>query len=334
MTPRTLMRLGSLSKVFTTAAILKLKQENRLDLNDPLAKHFPHCEPVNSKPEDPAALRITIKQLLNHTSGLPNDVGILPYMTGDSSLNFYLRPQNLTYEAVCRYVYGCKLLYEPGTSQTYSTVAYLILGRIIERVSGKPYFAYLHDAVLDPAGVSGVMLGSSKSGGRFTGEAACFNVLDLEKGKPEQERTFRFGPSTNLECRDSAGGLVASSVSLVDAMMRFYEVKGAGLFDPATRADLLSYPDQRPDGEAETYVGLGWWVRRPAGHEEERRHDPLHTVKLHHSGRTSGAVNFLFRGENGVWAAVQSNCGVSDADWPEIQKRIYDIVSWKIRALD
>lgn len=332
MTPRTLVRLGSLSKVFTTAAILKLREENKIKLGDRLATYFPRCERV-AKPEDPAALRITIKHILNHTSGLPNDVGVLPYMTEDSALNFYLRPQNLTYEAICRFIYGCKLLYEPGTDQTYSTVGYLILGRLIERVAGKPYYAYLHDAVLDPAGVTGVMLGSSKSGGRFIGEAAYFNVSDLEKGKPHAERDFRFGPSGNLECRDSAGGLVASSVSLVDAMMRFYEVKGAGIFAPATREVMLSCPDQRPDRDAETYVGLGWWVRRPAGFENQRQRDPLYGTKLHHSGRTSGAVNFVFRGENGVWAAVQSNCGVTDKDWPAIQKSIYDIVSWKIRSL-
>ncbi len=334
MTPQTPMRLGSLSKVFTTAAILKLKQDNLIDLHDPLHKYFPHCERTNNQPEDPAALRITIKQLLNHTSGLPNDVDMLPYMALDNSLNFYLRPENLTYDAICRYVYGCKLLYAPGTNQTYSTIAYLILGRIIERVSGKPYFAYLHDAVLDPAGVGGITLGSSAPDGRSIGEAACFNIADLQKGKPEQEHTFRFGPSSYLECRDSAGGLVASSVALINAMMRFYEVNGAGVFTPASRENLLSYPDKRPDRDVETYVGLGWWVRRPVGHREERKHDPLFHTKLHHSGRTSGAVNFLFRGENGVWAAVQSNCGVSDGDWSELQKRIYDIVAWRIRSLD
>lgn len=334
MSVNTPIRLGSLSKVFATAAILKLKQDNRLDLHDPLEKYFPRCPAVGNKPTDPAVLKVTLKQILNHTAGFPSDTGRLPYMEADESLDFYLRPENLSYETICRYVYSCKLLHAPGSKPGYSTVGYLILGRIIELISGKPYPAFLKNAILEPAGVSGVMFGSTSADARSPGEATYYNVHPLDGGTTRRETEFKMGRCRYLECRDSSGGLVASAVSLVDAMMRFYDVTGSDLFTVDMRRDLVGHPEGIADAATEQYNGLGWWIRRVPGFEEERAADPLYMIKLGHTGRTSGAVNLLFRGENGVWAAVQANAGVSQDDWLTLQWAIYHMVAPRIRSLN
>jgi CubicO group peptidase (beta-lactamase class C family) len=332
MTPATRIRLGSLSKVFTTACILKLKQDGLLSYDDRLIKHFPKCLESSGNPVDERALQITIRHILTHTSGLPIDVPkLMPYMGKDDSLKIYDHPDNLNYRSICNLLYNSKLLFDPGTRYGYSTVSFLVLGRIIERLSGQQFFTYLHNSIFNPNGVEGISRGRTCGGD--LNEAAYYNIDPLDGGEPVRETQFSFGPTRHLECRDSSGGLISSPEALVQAMMRFYEISGANVFDLATRADLVSLPDSETNERPETYVGLGWWVRRAPGFDQERNADPLYQTRLYHTGRTSGAVNSLFRGENGVWAAVQANCGVTDHDWPSLQDQIYAIMAPRIRCL-
>lgn len=333
MTAATRIRLGSLSKVFTTACILKLKQDGLLSFDDRLIKYFPKCLESSDKPLDERALQITIRNILTHTSGLPIDVPkLMPYMGNDNSLKIYEHPDNLNYRSICNLLYNCKLLFDPGTQYGYSTVSFLVLGRIIERLSDKKFITYLNDSIFNPSGITGISQGRTCGGD--LNEAAYYNIDPLDGGEPVRESQFNFGPTRHLECRDSSGGLVSSPGALVQAMMRFYEVSGANVFDLATRTDLVSLPDNNSNERPETYVGLGWWVRRAPGFDQERNADPLHQTRLYHTGRTSGAVNSLFRSENGVWAAVQANCGVTDRDWPSLQDQVYAIMAPRIRCLN
>ena len=334
MTATTPMRLGSLSKIFATAAMLRLKQQGALSLDDCLGKYFPHCDDAPDGPQDPRVLKIKLKQILNHTSGLPPEAGVMPHMIKDERLNFYLTPDNLNFRSLCAYLYYCRLLYDPGVDQTYSTVGYLIIGRVIEKITRLNYYSFLKDQVLDPSGVYNVTKGFSQASALDANEADYYNIESLEQGAPVRESSFSFGGSRYIECRDSAGELVASATSLVDAMMRLYEASGSSVFDIETRRDLLQYPCGKANSRPEVYVALGWWVRRPPGYEEQRQHDPLFRTRLFHSGRTSGAMGFLFRGENGVWAGVQSNCGVSDSDWDSLQHQVLAIISSCVRKLD
>ncbi|MGZ9189455.1 MAG: serine hydrolase domain-containing protein [Nitrospira sp.] len=333
MTPTSRIRLGSLSKVFTTACILKLKQDGLLSFDDRLIKYFPKCSESTSHPVDERALQITIRHILTHTSGLPIDVpNLMPYMGNDHTLRIYEHPDNVNYRGVCNLLYNSKLLFNPGSQFGYSTVSFLILGRIIEQLSGKKFFTYLKESIFNPSGVECVTQGRTSGGD--VNEAAYYNINPLDGGNPMRETRFSFGPTRHLECRDSSGGLVSSPAALVQAMMRFYETSGANVFNLATIADIVVLPENKGDKQPETYVGLGWWVRRAPGFDEERKLDPLHQTRLYHTGRTSGAVNTLFRSEHGVWAAVQANCGVTDRDWPSLQDQVYAILAPRIRSLN
>ena len=333
MTPATRIRLGSLSKVFTTACILKLKQDGQLALDDKLINYFPQCEETSNRPADERVLQITIRQILHHTSGLPIDVyKPMPHMERDETLDIYARPNNLNQRSITNFLYNCHLQFEPGTKTGYSTISFLVLGRIIELLSGKKYPAYLMDSIINQYALEGIMQGRSCGG--QPGESTYYNIDPLDGGEPVRETEFRFGPTRYLECRDSSGGIVASPVALVQAMMRFYETSGTTVFSPATRADVVSVPKNDLDSRPETYVGLGWWVRRAPGFDQERKGDPLYQTRLYHTGFTSGAVNSLFRGENGVWAAVQANCGVTGQDWPSLQDQVYAILAPRIRRLN
>jgi CubicO group peptidase (beta-lactamase class C family) len=128
----TLVSVGSITKQFTAAAILKLEQEGKLSVEDSVGKYF------KDAPEDKRA--ITLHQLLTHTSGLESD------FAGD-------------YEPVGRDEYvgrilGSKLRAKPGAEHAYANSNYSLLAAIVEIASGQPYERYLQDHLFAPAHMS------------------------------------------------------------------------------------------------------------------------------------------------------------------------------------
>ncbi|MBK0379212.1 serine hydrolase domain-containing protein [Mucilaginibacter segetis] len=121
--------LASVSKQFTAAAILILAQQRRLSTEDRLSKFFPGF---------PSGDQITVQHLLTHMSGLPMDFDTL-----------YLNRADLTPKMVMDYLARPKLLFAPGTGTAYSNTGYYLLARIIEKVSGQSYGAFLKAAIFD-----------------------------------------------------------------------------------------------------------------------------------------------------------------------------------------
>ena len=127
----TVFSIGSITKQFTAAAILKLEMQGKLKVEDTVAKFFP------AAPDDKKG--ITLHQLLTHTSGLDSD------FAGD-------------YEPVSRDEYvkrilGSKLLSPPGTKFHYANSGYSLLAAIVEIASGMPYETYLRENLFLPAGM-------------------------------------------------------------------------------------------------------------------------------------------------------------------------------------
>lgn len=137
-TPATKFRIGSVTKQFTAAALLLLEERGLLTLEDPVSKHVPDA---------PAAWdRVTVHHLLTHTSGIPSFTSFPDYRTwklsaasaADTVAHFRDRP----------------LEFEPGERHVYSNSGYLLLGHIIERVSGQTYEAFVKDNLLTPLGMT------------------------------------------------------------------------------------------------------------------------------------------------------------------------------------
>jgi CubicO group peptidase (beta-lactamase class C family) len=134
----TRFRIGSLTKQFTAAAILKLDNRGLLRVEDPIRKHLP---------EYPAAGdRITIHHLLTHTSGIPN-------YTEDEALMKH-RSSPITRAEMLAAFQDKPLLFEPGSQHRYSNSNYFVLGVIVERLSGRTYEDFLQENVLRPAGMT------------------------------------------------------------------------------------------------------------------------------------------------------------------------------------
>ncbi len=133
VTTRSLFDIGSTSKQFTAAAVLRLAMQKRLSLDDPISKHLADV------PADKAS--VTIRHLLHHSSGIPYpaDSAKLATMDRDAAVRSYL---------------ATPLASDPGSKFAYSNIGYHLLAAIIERASGVSFDTYLRDQVFKPAGLA------------------------------------------------------------------------------------------------------------------------------------------------------------------------------------
>lgn len=138
MTPANVFRLGSVTKQFTACAILNLEEQGKLSITDDIRKYVPDL-PQKQKV-------ITIEALLTHTSGVINYTG-LPGFTEE------LKRRDLTPKQVVDLFKNEPLEFEPGTDYKYSNSGYILLGHIIEQVTGKPYATYIEETIFKPLGM-------------------------------------------------------------------------------------------------------------------------------------------------------------------------------------
>lgn len=134
-------RIASMSKSFTAMAILKLRDEGKLRLDDPISRYIPEAK--NMKPLTKDAPAITIRMLLTHSAGYPEDN---PW--GDRQL------ANTDEQLVDMYRKGISFSHDPGLEYEYSNLGFATLGYIIKKVTGESYEQYITDNILKPLGMT------------------------------------------------------------------------------------------------------------------------------------------------------------------------------------
>ena len=144
VTDRTVFRIGSVTKEFMAAGILLLAEQGKLSLDDPLSKYLP---------DFPRGGEITLRNLLNHTSGIHNYTSIDGFMKNEGT-------RALSSDEMVRYITTGKPLYdfEPGTGWNYSNSGFLLLGVVAEKVSGQPLDQYLKASIFGPLGLNDTRL--------------------------------------------------------------------------------------------------------------------------------------------------------------------------------
>ena len=138
----TVYRIGSITKTFTALAILALRDEGKLSLDEPAARYLPELAALRYPTRD--APPITLRHLLTHASGLPR-LGPFSYAQSD---------HDVTEAELLRGLPDVALLAAPGTQTRYSNFGFALLGVVVTRVSGERYRDYVTGAILDPLGMS------------------------------------------------------------------------------------------------------------------------------------------------------------------------------------
>jgi D-alanyl-D-alanine carboxypeptidase len=209
-TPATRFRIGSMNKMFTAVATLQLVEAGKLKLNDPIGKHLPDY------PNKQVARKVTVRHLLTHTGG-----------TGDIfGPEFDRHRLQLREHRDYLKLYGSRgLRYQPGDHFEYSNYGFILLGALIERVSGMSYYDYVRDHVFRRAGM------------RATGSLPeSTDVPDRAVGYMRTALGGAWVPNTDtLPWRGTAAG---GGYSTVGDLLRFAEALRSGrLISKATLAE-------------------------------------------------------------------------------------------------
>ncbi|WP_104431286.1 serine hydrolase domain-containing protein [Kineococcus xinjiangensis] len=141
-------RIGSITKVFVATVVLQLAAEGRLSLDEPVSRHLPGLLPDGD--------RITARMLLQHTSGLVSYTDHVPIdPPALSSVEEFERLRHLHHapEDLVALATSRPLEFEPGTRFEYSNTGYVVLGMLVEAVTGKPYGRVLEERVIAPLGL-------------------------------------------------------------------------------------------------------------------------------------------------------------------------------------
>src|SRR5579864_5607551 len=160
VTAETPFRIGSVTKPFTAAAILRLAQQGRLSLSDRLSKYFPAL---------PRAGDVTLYELLTHTSGIHNYTEVSNGLAFLPLMRAHTTGQWVDHIARQRPLYD----FPPGTAWHYSNSGFFLLGAIVEQVFGEPLGVYLRDQFFAPLGMNETAIddGSDAAPGRAQGYA-------------------------------------------------------------------------------------------------------------------------------------------------------------------
>lgn len=218
----------SMTKQFTAAAIVRLEQDGRLSTTDTLAQHLPGVPPDKRG--------ITIRQLLTHTSGLPDTVGE--------------DDERLTRDAFLDRALAADPVTPPGEGYLYSNVGYGVLAAVVETASGTGYETYLAEHLFAPAGMTSTGYVLPDWSGR---EVAVEYDADGEPaGTPLDHPWLDDGPGWNLR---GNGGLLSTARD----MARWHRALGTDrVLDADARRELFA-PRVREEPEDSRYA-YGWVV--------------------------------------------------------------------------
>ncbi|HET7433888.1 MAG TPA: serine hydrolase domain-containing protein [Thermoanaerobaculia bacterium] len=234
VTPDNIFRIGSLTKQFTTVAILQQVQRGNIKLDDAITKYLPNA-PVRGK-------TVTIEHLLTHTSGIPSYTDQPKFW---ETMREDRKPEELL--AIAKDVPPD---FDPGTSWHYDNSGYILLGMLLEKVTGTPYADYMRKQVFEPAGLKHTDYDVNDK-----------VIVNRAHGYSRSHGEWINAPYISMTTPYAAGALI----STVDDLARWNDALAEGkLVDPKLLARAqTSY--RLSDGTMTGY-GYGWGMRTYEGH--------------------------------------------------------------------
>lgn len=308
--PASQFRIASISKPITAVAILKLVEQGKLSLDDRVFEHLKY-EPLlaDGAKFDERQRTITIRQLLTHRGGWDRDKSFDAMFQSVRFADALGTPPPAGPDEVIRCMLGLPLDFAPGERYAYSNYGYCLLGRVIEKLTGKSYEDYVRQELLEPAGIRSLQLGGSRSENQRPQEARYYDpatgpsVFAADRG---QQVPFAYG-GFNLEAMDAHGGWLASAPGLVRFASALDEQHPQRLLNAdSLRTMLAPYPNATDSDKirkkSPPYYALGWNVRV----------DDKGAPRLSwHTGSLPGTATILMRRADRTHVAVLFNARVS-----------------------
>ena len=225
--------LGSVSKGITALAVSQLAERGAVDIDAPVRRYLPEFALADASASD----EITVRQLLDQTSGIPTSAGVAPLSEPASSL-----------DARVRELAAVAPVSAPGAAYHYSNANYVVLGRLVEVVSGQAFEAYLQDHVFEPLGMDHASADPATSAADGLGDAhrLWFGLADTHRPLDRADLA-------------PAGFVSASADDLGRYLAALMEPGGPGGGRVASAATVAAmFAGTAPTGIGDERYGLGW----------------------------------------------------------------------------
>ncbi|MDE5639537.1 MAG: beta-lactamase family protein, partial [Odoribacter sp.] len=215
---RHIFRIASISKLITAAGIMKLAEDGRLHLDDPVFGPMGILnDSIFSSIRDPRTKQITVEHLLRHKGGFTTVYGDPMFCSVDIARKMDVPPP-ADLNTIIRFVLSRRLRYVPGTSTAYSNVGYGILSKVIEKVSGTTYENYIQENILRPAGCFDMHLANNLYEDRHENEVRYYETADEElipACDGSKQLVPKYYGGNHIEALSGAGAWVASPIELL-----------------------------------------------------------------------------------------------------------------------
>jgi N-acyl-D-amino-acid deacylase len=316
--PQTLFALASVSKCLTAATILKLVDTGRLDLEASAFGVLSGLSPLPGEREDPRVPFITIRQLLIHAggwdrrkSGDPN--GFSARVAARMNAPLPISPRQLA-----RYMLGRPLDFDPGAESQYSNFGYIVLGLVIEKVTGRPYEEAVRATTLCAMELSRVVLDHERGRGYRAGEAHRYGprgALDREGG--------------HLPITMASGGWLAAPTDMVRFLTALNGARGRAFLSDRMRFAMTAAPPAPIEPRANgSYPGLGWdQVRSTPQGASYQKHGGLFGVHAFLKHAADG-TDWAFCCNGGAGGEDGERGSVLPAAVKSIEDAMHEVTKW------
>ncbi len=232
--PDTVFRIGSVTKQFTGAAVLLLRDEGKLSLDDPLSKFLP---------DFPRGKDVTVRHLLAHTSGIRSYTGLKEWRA--------IMAEDRTPDGMLALFRDLPFEFEPGERFAYNNSGYFLLGLVVEKAAGAPYAEVLRSKVFEPLGLKGTAVDAP--GLEMAGRAVGYRAL---------EKSWRVADPISMTQPGAAGAMV----STIDDLLAWDAALHSGRVLRKESLEEMLAPGRLKDGNLTRY-GCGVFL---AGEGERR----------------------------------------------------------------
>jgi len=259
-TKDTVYEIGSNTKQFTAAAIMMLVAEGKVQLDEAITKYFP---------EAPKAWRgITVRHLLNHTSGIQNHVAVPHWLdVFRTNLAFETTPAR---DELLKMFFKLPLEFQPGESWAYDNTGYYLLGIIIEKASGKSYWQFLNERIFKPLGMNATRNADPQP-----------VIPNRASGYEWKNDHFENRPILLPAIAFSAGSLLSTVEDMAKWDAALYTEK---LLKKSSLDRMWTAAQTNGGADAPFNYGFGWFIDRYHGHR-----------LVQHSGGTPGFSSVIYR---------------------------------------